>query len=549
MKQVKNCLLLCISLILLTLSFSGLQAFAQSASFQTAAVWGSNTSPLIASPGAADLPLTITVTNLGPNVVQNLTAIFVTRYPLIPISGEEQNITQYIPVLPIGSSFFLVGYFSIYSNATQGIYKETLNLSYTVNSERIIQSMNVSVPILGPPVPTQSFLASAIWGSDQSPIVASPDANNLPLQITIVNTGPSSVFDFSASFYPEQPIAPVAGEGSQQSQSVPILQPGSSVKIIGYYNILPAAQPGIYNDSILLSYSNGTRTFTQQINVQIPILGYADMHIASFNYLPSLIYPGYPEAELQVTLLNTGTSAASSVNLSLETSYPVSPLYPNANTKYIGYMPVGQPITVAFPLMIANTTLPENTTLTLLANYNHSNTSVFQIPFVEYSKAVLQASVISSSSITVGDSAAFITLSLRNTGNVAAQYATLALVPSNVFQPSIPSSASPLLAPTYLNTTIGTIAPQQQVNVTYVVSVGSNIPAGTYTINFIATWTQPGAQYPFVQEIPVQVHVAQTITQSLGQDLVKPIYLIIIVLIIVLVVVGAIAIARGRRSQ
>jgi hypothetical protein len=398
------------------------------------------------------------------------------------------------------------------------------------------------------PVP-QSFQAVAIWGSQQSPLVASPGSADLPLSLAVVNLGPGAVYNFTAAFDATPPIVPVPGEAGNLTQFVPVLQAGSSVSFVGYYDIEATIRPGVVDETIHVSYSNGVVAQSKELVLQIPILGEPQISVSAYVYTPTLIYPGYPLASLQVILANTGNAPAMGVNVTLSTSPPVSPAFPGATNRYLGILPVGTPVTVTFPLAIRNGSQPQNTTLSLTVAYNRVQSRVFTIPFNEDPKAVLQVSAVSQPTVNVGDSSDAITFTIANSGGAAAEYATITLVPSNVFQPSIPSTASPLLATTYLNSSVGTIQRNGQASATYVVSVSSSVPPGTYSLMLLVSWRQGGASIPFVQELSVPIQVHQSFGQTFEQSVTNPVVLLLLVVIIVAIVVLAVALTRGRRRK
>jgi hypothetical protein len=548
MKITALAAILLLAVLLASPFINSYNAYSLSQTFQAVSFWGSSSAPLLASPGSSNLPLTIQVINVGPNTVTSLSISFLSYFPLIPASGQARNLSSYLPVSQPGSSVQMLGYYSVFSNATQGIYNETLQIKYMLGSASYSQNLTFTVAVLGPsPVP-QTFQAVAFWGGASSPLIASPGSKDLPLQLGIYNVGPNTVFNASVSFVPKQPLLSLQGQQSNLTAFMPVFRQGGSLSITGYFDIQPNATSGIYNQQLTITYSNGSKYFVDEIDVQIAITGYSNIQLSSFGYLPSSIYPGYPSAQLQVAILNNGNAPAYDVNATLYTEYPAKPLYPGSNTKFIGFVPVGQPVLVQFPLSVYNTTGAVNSTFLLNIKYNDVKSINFTIPFIEYPKADLAISNVVTPQLSVGESSAYITLSLKNEGSVAAEGASVALVPSNIFQPSIPSTVSPLLATTYLNTTVGNIMPGQLTNVTYIVSINSNIPPGSYTLLFVASWTQPGAQYPFFEVLPVELEVHGTITQSLGEQFSNPIFLGIIALLVVLVVVGIIAIARSRRK-
>src|SRR5579885_1106985 len=109
-------------------------AYSLSQTFQAVSFWGSSPAPLLASPGSSNLPLTIQVINVGPNPVTSLSISFLSYFPLIPASGQARNLSSYLPVSQPGSSVQMLGYYSVFSNATQGIYNETLQIKYMLGS-------------------------------------------------------------------------------------------------------------------------------------------------------------------------------------------------------------------------------------------------------------------------------------------------------------------------------------------------------------------------------------------------------------------------------
>lgn len=542
-------IILILSLLTLYLPLSATAAFTPPQTFQAEAVWGSPQSPIVASPGSSNLPLSITIINLGPSPVTNVTATFDTAYPLVPVQGQPFNLTQYVPSLPPGSAISLFGYFSVYESAKQGVYNETITLNYLTGNSATTEKIGVSVAVLGPSQGPQTFEASAVWGSPGSPIVAAPDSTNLPLVLTVYNVGPKTVFNFTLTFNPSSPITSVQGQSTHPSSQAPVLPVGSSITLLGYYNIAAGTGSGLYNQSITLHYSNGTQNFIQSLTVGVPVLGSANIQLSSFNYIPTVLYPGYPSAELQVYLINTGTAPATNVNVSLSTAEPVYPLYAGSTTRFIGFLPVGQPVPVVFPLGITNTSTTSNTTLSLRVNYNGVGSASFAIPFQENPKAVLEITSVSTPTVNIGDTADYITLTISNMGGAAAEGTSITLVPSNVFQPSIPSSSSPLLATTYLNASAGTILPGESAQVTYVVTVNPNIAAGTYQLTFVGRWIQSGASLPFVQQFTVSVPVHQSFIQSFGSELTNPIVIVIIALLLVLIIVSIVLAVRSRRRK
>jgi hypothetical protein len=115
-------------------------------------------------------------------------------------------------------------------------------------------------------------------------------------------------------------------------------------------------------------------------------------------------------------------------------------------------------VTLNFILGVYNTSSAVNTSLTLIVKYNQGQTQRFSIPFVEYPKATLSIVGVTTPTVRVGDGADYVTLTVKNTGVVPAQFLTFTLLPSDVFQVSVPSSENPLLAVSAVNVSVGTHA-------------------------------------------------------------------------------------------
>ncbi len=400
------------------------------------------------------------------------------------------------------------------------------------------------------PIGHQAFEATAVWGSTQSPLVAAPSSTNLPLFITLYDLGPTTpIYAVNVSFSTISPLTPVSGEPQTISQYVPEVTAGQSVVVIGYYDVSSSATPGIYNQSLMVTYSNGTALFSQSVSFSVAILGSSKIAVSGFTYNPALIFPGMTLASLEIYIQNTGTSIASNVSTNLITSYPVSPATKGSTSSFLGFLPVGTPVPITFVLSIANSSVPENTSLTLVVNYNGGLSQQFVIPFIEQPRAIIQLKSIDMPTVNIGDSADYVTMQVENIGTVPAQFTMLTMLPSNVFSPSIPSSENPLLALTAMNQSVGTIMPGQVVNVTYVIQVSSSVPQGTYSLGFLVTWAQSNSLTPFAQESSILIPVHRTFVQSISSEISNPIIILAIIVAVIVIIVVAITALRASRRR
>jgi hypothetical protein len=409
----------------------------------------------------------------------------------------------------------------------------------------VAQSSHAVGPTLQP-----SFQTTALWGSPQAPLLAAPGSTSLPLYVSVTNLGPEELYSVVMRFQASYPLTPIKGVPNNITLRLPALPVGSTVALVGYFNISPSIQPGVYNQTLNVDYILGNETYSQTLNVGVPILGQPKIELGGFSYSPLRVYPGYPYAELTTVLVNTGTATASSVSVELNMSYPVYPLYNGSESQIVGYIPVGTPVTLNFILGVYNTSSAVNTSLTLIVKYNQGQIQRFSIPFIEYPKATLSIVGVTTPTVRVGDGADYVTLTVKNTGGVPAQFLTFTLLPSDVFQVSVPSSENPLLAVSAVNVSVGTLMPGQEANITYIIQVNSNIKHGVYPLSLVATWHQPGSTQPFIQELTVPIQVHRTLIQSFIHAFENlnsnPVLVLETILIIVLIIVVIVIAARLR---
>ncbi len=398
---------------------------------------------------------------------------------------------------------------------------------------------------------SQSFQASAVWGSVQSPLLAAPGSADLPLYVTVFNMGPGDVYSLSVTLNATLPLVPVAGEPANLTQSVSALPAGSSTFLLGYYNVSSSAAQGLYNETLTLSYSDLSGQRTQAINVSVPVLGRAQVRLSAYSYSPFAISPRSGAASLTVYLVNPGNTPATDVNASLQPSYPASVAPGTASSYFVGYLPVGTPVPLTFVLDVANTSRAVNATLSLSVSFNSDSHAVFSIPFVEQGSASFQVDSVSSPVIRVGDGAVAVTLTVSNSGGAVAQYAMFTMLPSNVFQPSVPSGENPLLALSAMNVSVGTLRPGDASRVTYIIEVSQGIPPGTYSLPLLVSWRQQGFSTPFLQEVTVQVIVSPTVTQSILAPLEAAVggFAMLALLSVVLLLVIAATVVLAARSR
>jgi hypothetical protein len=423
-----------------------------------------------------------------------------------------------------------------------------------------------TIPSLKP-----SFVVYSYWGTNESQMLAYPGASFLPLTITITYLGPYTLYNVTINSTISYPLILSKGEGVP-SIYIPVLNPGTSLKLFGLFNISSTSDNKIYNQSLNIKYTifetipqiNKTIPITdyETTDYSVPILGYTNIKLVGFKTTPSVIYAGDTAAILTVYLINEGNVIASNVSAYIVTPSQLSPLYSGSNKINIGYLPPGTPINISFPLEIQNVTnpvellrpyktfqipAPFNTTVILAIKGNNIN-EYFDIPIEVKPSSYFIASNIYHNTLTQGESNTYITISLINMGNVISKFVTVTLLPNPIITPYISSSINPLIGAETINYTVGDVPSAGTFNVTFVISSSSGISPGTYNIPIAITWYQPPTMTPMHQiiEIPIIISSSFSLT-SIGKPSPNTtLYIVAAVVVIILIVMAAVGLRRRR---
>jgi hypothetical protein len=402
------------------------------------------------------------------------------------------------------------------------------------------QSVGFYVPAL-----STSFLSVGAVSLSLSP----GSLNNVTLVISNGGTVALKQVDVGVS---APQMASVVGQFPKTIQGIPV---GSSARLSLPLFVSSAAPGSPVTVVVTLSYTDAQGnegTVTQDLGFYVPVDNSPHIGLSGYSYDPSLVYPGTTVAQLQVELVNSGTSPASDVNVTLLPSAPVYSISRGSLSRSIGLLPVGQTVPLSFMIGITNSSQALNSTLTVsvqsTVNGEAAKPLTFGIPFTEQPRANFEIVSVSGPSISVGDGADSIALDVKNTGSGEADFTTITILPSNVFQPSVPSSASPLLAVSYVNSSLGTLAAGASKNATYVIQVSSNVNAGTYPLSFVVSWRQAGSLTTFAKEVTVQVPVKATEIQ-VASSFIAGNGLIIGPVVVILLVLAVVSLRRRRAMR
>ena len=487
--------------------------------------WGTPNAPVEAAPGSSNDPLVVTLQYYYANTANGVT-VTLDLPPGFTDSNGNQVTTAYIPGnVPSGSVLPLTFYLTISSAVSLGTYHIPMNVTwgaftpfYSVN---VWQGLNAYVPLKG---------KVQLQFSSLNPELAPGGVTIVPILVN--NTGSGSATNVTLTFS--------ASSGALSSPPVTVLSAPATIDSLPAHSWV-TSEVKVYTLAAAAGQSVtliASATYTDAYGYAVPAIGQIGLYVFSgssgssvglsgYSYQPTLIYPGTTQAALQVVLVNLGTSPAFNVNVTLIPSSPVYAITAGSLSRSFSQLPAGQSTPVSFVFGVTNSSAAENTTLSLLVQSPPSVQLKFSIPYNEQPKANLVIVSSKFPSISTGDGADQVTITVKNTGGAAAQSATFVLQPSDIFEPSTQGSFS-----TPLSSGAGTIPPGAEANLTVVLQVNPNIVGGEYPLVFHVTWGQLGAGAPFGQDISLMVPVQASVFQSVNGVILSWPFLVALVVIL-----------------
>ncbi|MGC8635476.1 MAG: COG1361 S-layer family protein [Thermoprotei archaeon] len=384
------------------------------------------------------------------------------------------------------------------------------------------------------------LVVAATWGSKSSPIVASPGDSNLPLFVELVNEGGSAVNanatlklwgPFYYSYYTDGKLV----YSREETVRLGTVESGGQALGAFFISIKADASDGVYVIPLTIS-SDG---FTQDLNLSVPITGYASIKVVGVGYNPPSMFPGEQDVELEAYVVNDGTSLARNATVYLSLPSGFSPAWGNSTVHEIGVLPVGTEVPVQFYFNVGSVKSPSNYTARMIISWTGGSESV-PITFMIYGKASFSVISTSGYNLTQGGSGQKLYVTLKNSGNYTANYVTFDLITPNEFSGVTTDYA-------------GSLQPGQQDIVRFELDTTSNAKPTTYNLTLQVTWYQNNSEVPFTSYIPIQVHVKQSLINSIGSDLssakIGSNSLLLVLLIVVIFLLGILIGVLGRRGK
>ncbi len=370
-------------------TFVGASAsFAQttSAVFMVYPVWGTQESPILAFPGASDLPLTLQIVYLGPLNIYDVNITYAPSFPLSSIPGQG-NLSIFVPELQPGQDLTISGLFNVNNQSKNMDYNQNLTVSYKVlvqvpqlGQEFISERQNVSfkVPIIG------SYSIKLV-GFRTLPMALYSGMYAGGVTVFLTNDGnvPAKDVNITANFgSPLYPLSP-----SSNKAFLAYLPPGDVVNVTFPFAInYESSQPSPVNATVTLSIK--TPIFSYNYSLPIEVKPAAYFKISSYDF--AKMTPGSSDEYVNINLTNIGGSNAKFVTVTLIYNPIFEPYSPSSENPIIGAYSInetfyniasGQTFTVSYIVNVASGIKPSTYYLPLLISWKQPPTmqTMYQI--------------------------------------------------------------------------------------------------------------------------------------------------------------------------
>ncbi|MGC8569068.1 MAG: COG1361 S-layer family protein [Nitrososphaeria archaeon] len=338
--------------------------------FQVYAYWGSQQHPILAYPGASGLPLVLQIIYLGPTSIYGVNVTYSPGYPLQAVRGEG-NISVLIPELQPGQQITLFGYFGVSPNATDGLYEQSVNVTYSLPAQvpgvgevmlRGSEVVSFRVAVLGAPrVSLSGFITRppAIYAGDTAGA----------LTVFLTNSGNVTAQGLNVSAEFSWPLSPLRAGSSYY---IAYLPPGDVINLTFPFSVsYQAGVPQPFNTTVLIRVRCGAGTSSFAVPVEVMPAAYFNVSAVT----PQSLSPGSSGVPITFTVTNVGSAEAKFASATMLFSTIFTPYAPSSENPLIAAESVNYTLGSVRPGVSENVTY-------VISVASGLRPGVYEIPFL-----------------------------------------------------------------------------------------------------------------------------------------------------------------------
>jgi len=362
-------------------------------------------------------------------------------------------------------------------------------------------------------------VTNALWGSQQIPLSIEPGTSNNPYTVYLQNLGVNPAVNVTATLLLSYPFTSPGG-GSITSNTLTILQGSANLPTTFYLNVDRSAKKGVYQATLKLTYTVVSTSFDDKFTVNLPVTTAANLTVQSMSWgsaaAPMIVSAGTHNAQLLLTVKNTGDAMAFGVGITLHVSAPFIYEATGVNgseSVKLGAMPAGGSATAQLTLSVDPGTgmglYPQAVTLSF--NDLEINQTVY-VPVAGTVSLTVQGTYWGSTAVPVtvspGTSYATLLVNLKNTGDSPAANVTATLRLRPPFSYIAGGSEREQIA------RLGIILAGGVATAQFTSSVAGGVPTGMYPVEIILS-SNNGAATSQTVYVPV-LGAPKVVVQSYG---------------------------------
>ncbi|MCY0859322.1 MAG: S-layer protein [Sulfolobaceae archaeon] len=315
-----------IKVVNVTISISG------NVSITLQTVWGTPSSPITASPGEQNVPLTIIFRNTGSVTASNVSIYFIKHYPI-----NFSKTFESVGFVPAGEINEITVTATVAPNATPGIYEIPVIVHYfsmnvTEYMQVVIYSPNITITVVT--LPPQVF----------------PGFFDVRLVAILLNYGEGIAENSTISI--SSPFEVI----TQQTLKIGVIPTGTPINTTFLINVPNDTKPGTYYVNFTVRYDGGKLVYSYPLKI------YPKANLIITNVYYPTLNPGSSKVPITVTIKNIGNSTAKNVRAILGSSDAIYPYVSSSNPLMaltaseasLGDIKPGQEINVTFIIEVSS---------------------------------------------------------------------------------------------------------------------------------------------------------------------------------------------------